>query len=279
MKLTFGLALVALVAAAPAAAERVIAHTGEAVEVTGPRAQEVADLLASFPHGPELATVRVTVVSPEQAENDCWGGVACYFPRTATIELPETSGEFPWEQVLAHEYGHHVAASRANPPWKSTETGPKRWATVARVCGMNPIGGLLRYRLDPREGFAEAYRLAVAAQTPTWTPFPLIVDGSVFPMGTAALAAAIADVTTPWTARRTWTETRRLRAGATVTIRLATPLDGALDAALVGGRGSLRAEGWPAGRRVSTTVCGRRTTALRLKAARSGVFRISVTAP
>ena len=35
--------------------------------------------------------------------------------------------------VLTHEYGHHIADSRQNPPWPSVNWGTKRWASYENV--------------------------------------------------------------------------------------------------------------------------------------------------
>ena len=43
------------------------------------------------------------------------------------------SGHAP-EYVLAHEYGHHIAAWRSNAPWEAVDWGPKHWASAMRAC-------------------------------------------------------------------------------------------------------------------------------------------------
>lgn len=270
--------LAALALAAPAAAAPVVAHTGEAVDVTGARAQEVADLLASFPHGDELAELKIEVVAPDEAELRCRGGLACYLPATETLVMPDATDGYAWEQVLAHEYGHHLAANRVNAPWSALDYGPKRWATLEDVCQKDREGMFVSYRRDPGEAFAEAYRLLVSARTQAWTPFPVIVDSTLFPMAANVQAAVLDDITSPWTGPREYTVTRRLAAGATAVIPVSTPLDGTLDAGLLTGSGTLKL-GRASGREVSGTVCGERTTRLTLKAAKAGLFRISVSVP
>jgi hypothetical protein len=271
-------ALVSLVLVDPAGAARIQAFNGEWVDVEGTRDQEVADLVASFPHGTELGELRVQVTSAEDAKRRCRGGIACYFPNSETLVMPDGVEGYAWEQVLAHEYGHHIATNRLNPPWDAVDFGPKRWATAAEVCEKDREGMLLGYAHDPGEAFAETYRLLVSALAATWTPFPVVVDETLFSMSAEVQAAVLEDVRNPWTGPRTLTVTRRLRAGATAVIPLATPLDGNVEAELVRGRGRLRL-GASSGRAVYGTVCGARTTRLTLKASRTGVVRVSVTVP
>ena len=71
------------------------------------------------------------------------------------VMTDETAGGFEPEEIARHEYGHHVAFNRANPPWKPLESGPKRWASYARVCARTRAGTAypgdqsLLYRLNP----------------------------------------------------------------------------------------------------------------------------------
>jgi len=65
----------------------------------------------------------------------------------------------PLEQILAHEYGHHVSANRSNPPWQAVDWGPKRWATYLGVCPHAVRGEMFpgdegaAYELNPGEGW------------------------------------------------------------------------------------------------------------------------------
>ena len=51
--------------------------------------------------------------------------------RRATLPSRDLSAE----AIIAHEYGHHVAANRSNAPWAALDWGTKRWATYIQVCG------------------------------------------------------------------------------------------------------------------------------------------------
>jgi hypothetical protein len=99
--------------------------------------------------------------------------LACYSGRTRTIYAP---GQAPDPQTsaegaLAHEYGHHVAASRSNPPFASIDYGTKRWASYENVCSKTAAGVLYpgaedaaRYSLNPGEAFARVVPAAERAE-------------------------------------------------------------------------------------------------------------------
>jgi hypothetical protein len=274
----------AAIAAGNAGATDYIASTGEAVDVVvapgqEQRGQEIAELVASFPHGPELADVTISLLDRPHAQVQCLGAVACYSPFYETITIPDATDEYPWEQVLAHEYGHHVASNRLNAPWEATFWGPKHWASAAGVCPANrrePV--FASYETHPAEAFAEAYRLFVATRMPAWAPFQTFIDAVTFPMGPEILAAVERDVMTPWLQPRSWSWQKRLRAGQTAAFTVRTPLDGKLAVELVAGRGSVGLDSRKA-RRFERVVCGRRSWVFRVEAASAGIFRLSVTAP
>src|SRR5439155_24542812 len=92
---------------------------------------------------------------------------ACYDPQSETIVLPgePPPDATPVEELAAHEYGHHVANNRDNPPWDAETWGPKRWASYEGVCPRVRNGTAFpgdegaNYDLNPGEGFAESYRV------------------------------------------------------------------------------------------------------------------------
>jgi len=133
------------------------------------------------------------------------GILACYDSSTETMVVPgeeisPSTGGVTTAYVIAHEYGHHVAANRSNAPFSSMAFGPKRWASRELVC-LKTDQSLLwpgdegsHYAANPGESWAETYaRLTFPAQPWTFT--------SLLKPDAAALAAARADVETPWTAR------------------------------------------------------------------------------
>ena len=204
--------------------------------------------------------------------------------------------------MAAHEYGHHVADNRLNPPWRAVDSGTKRWASGANICARAAAGAVFpgdegwHYELNPGEGFAEAYRVTNEARSGASTFSWPIVDGSFFP-DVGARAAVEEDVLRPWTAPVTSTLTGRFSrpARATWTRRLDTPLDGDLAVVLRvpagalyelevrSAEGRVRARGLWSGAREKTarfTVCGQRSLSLRVvPRGTPGRFSLSVSRP
>lgn len=147
-------------------------------------------------------------------------------------------------EIARHEYGHHIAATRRNPPWNASTWGPKRWATRTGICTRAASGEIspdsyANYELSPREAFAEVYRVlndrraGIAALA--WS----IVDDSFIP-DDAALLAAEEDVTKPWVGATTTRIAGRFRAGGPRrwTKTIATPLDGQLTSSFASPQGA-----------------------------------------
>jgi hypothetical protein len=254
--------------------------------------QRWADFLASLVHGPELATVRVYRAPAAEVARLCGGNVdvrGCY-DRGRIVTLGEDA-DLTAAAVLAHEYGHHVAANRTNAPWPGLAWGTKRWSSYINVCRharakewWPGAEAPLVYFYNPGEGFAEAYRLLnerrLGLPESPWS----IVD-PVFRPDARALQLIERDVVDPWRANRTVTLSGKLTASRRVrTFRVATPLDGTLTASVTGGArvdvltGKRRLAGGSA--RVETEVCGVRTTALRVtRTVGRGAFRLTISLP
>lgn len=233
----------------------IAASTGETVDVTvsdaypvdPARQQAVADFMAQLYHGPELATVSISVAPIAEVQSICGEGTGgCYDPGRRAIVVPGDDLEdgVSRETILAHEYGHHVAEARDNSPWSAVDWGPKRWATAARVCSRETEGSAFpgdegdHYQLNPGEAWAETYRLLnYAKQTWTnWANAPWNVDQTFYP-DQPQLDAARADVLEPWagehpvTYRARWVRPKTGKAplrGKPFVRTLATPLDGTL---------------------------------------------------
>ena len=161
--------------------------------------QQWAEFFAGIPHGSELGSVVVRIAPPDEVAALCGGdALGCYDARELVMPGSPYDGVAP-EHVARHEYGHHIAAHRSNPPWRAADWGPKRWATAARVCTRSeqrtafPGDDGTHYRLDPGEAFAESYRVLAerkaGAALATWG----LVDGSFYP-DQAALHAVEQDV-------------------------------------------------------------------------------------
>lgn len=284
------------------------ASTGETVRVTvsdrypvdETMARGWAEYLASLLHGPELVRVTLYLAPYTEVQALCgFDALACYSGQRELIVAPrEDFPEGPTAQaVVAHEYGHHVARSRLNPPWNSTGYGTKRWASRIGVCAKTealtlfPGGQGLRYRLDPGEGFAEGYRLLNELRAGRPETAWEIVDASLRP-DAATLAALEQDVVDPWTRptleRRSGSFAARGR--ATRSFRLATPLDGTLRITLrAPGKMRLRLSLYDAsrkttvatgGRRLQAVICGHRSVAVRVtRQAGAGRFSLSISKP
>jgi hypothetical protein len=265
--------------------------------------QRWADFLAGLVHGAELGTVRTYLVPFRDIEPVCGrGALACYSAGQETIvALAENAPDgTSAEAVLAHEYGHHVANSRLNTPWAAVERGTKRWASYVNVCSRSRAGTLFPgdedrfYRLNPGEGFAEAYRLlnerrAGRPETP-WD----VVDQSLYP-DEEALRLLEQDVREPWTQNSTVTLRGSFASGRTRvrSFSVATRLDGLLAVRLTGpaqlrprivvsARAGSRVLGRSraGGRSVQTTVCGERAVRIRVERTRGlGAFRLAVSRP
>ncbi len=249
--------------------ESVTIYASNSYPVDPALGQRWADFLATLVHGSELSTVTVLLATPTQIARTCGAGaVACYSPQGALLYTPgeDPGSDLSAEAVITHEYGHHVAASRSNAPWSALDWGPKRWASTMQVCAKARSGELVpgaedpsQYTLNPGEGWAETYRVlnerkAGRAEAP-WQ----IVSQALYPTA-AALTAADQDVTDPWQAATTTTQTATLsRTKKTWTFTVATQLDGALKVTL---RPS-------AGMRVSVDVFASSTRAAHVVSARA----------
>lgn len=211
-------------------------------------AQTYADFLDTLPHGSELADLNVTIVPFAEVNADCGGQqsdsiLACYSDSQQRMIVPgdlqATAAGVTASYVITHEYGHHVAAHRSNPPLRAGDYGPKRWASYELVClktdqrQLFPGNEATFYHQNPGENWAETYARLVYPQQ-AWTFSSLLAPDA------GAFAAARADVLQPWTA----SATRRFRGtftaggSATRTFTLPLTLDGALSLSLSGPKGA-----------------------------------------
>jgi hypothetical protein len=242
-----------------------------------------AELFASLVHGDELRALRVYIAPLDWVQEICGDGAfGCYGGNElVTIGTP-AEGVAPWE-VAAHEYGHHVAANRSNLPWSAVDWGTKRWASYVNICSRAAAGTVFpgdegsRYRLNPGEGFAEAYRVLNERKRGGGAFSWATVDGSFIP-DHRALALIEQDVRQPWQASALRSVTLSARTSRSRRVPLATPLDGALDVrlnlaptasydmTLLDGKRVLARGLWSSARVKSLqyTVCGERTLTLRL---------------
>jgi hypothetical protein len=285
-----------------AAGELVTIYASNSYPMDPALGQRWAEFLASLVHGPELSSVNVLLSTPGQISQICGdGALACYSARGALLYAPgeDPSDSLSAEAVIVHEYGHHIAANRVNPPWDALDWGPKRWASSMQVCALTKKGELtpgaedpVRYETNPGEGWAETYRVLnqrkLGSPESPWE----IVSQSMYPTD-AALAAAQLDVTSPWNADSSTTRRGSVtRTSRTRNYTVATPLDGTMKVTLrsaarlrvsldlfasttrvahVSGGGTLAR---------TTSVCGTRSYRVRVtELSGRGSFRLAVSKP
>jgi hypothetical protein len=243
-------------------------------------------------HGSELASVRIFLQPEEEISRSCGPtALGCYDSRSSILIAPgEDVLDGPTaEAIVAHEYGHHVAAHRANNPWPAVEWGTKRWATYEQVCSRTSKGLLAPgneaadYTRNPGEAFAETFRVLNERRLGLAETAWQIVEQLLYP-DDAALASVEQDVTSPWTGT---VILHYAGAAKTRTFTVSTPLDGTIRASvrgkyrvdLLSQTGTRLAAGTT---NVSSTVCGARTLKVRVTrsaTAKTGSFALTVSRP
>jgi hypothetical protein len=272
------------------------------VDTTSPEAW--AEVLTGLTHGPELALLTTRVAPLSEVEEICGPQTLGCYRANVMIAPSEPSPEgTSAEEVLRHEYGHHIAFHRSNAPWRAIDWGPKHWASAANVCARAARGDVYpgdegrNYALNPGEAWAETYRLMDERRAGITTGSWPIVAPSFYP-SEAALVAAERDVLQPWTKGSTRSFVRRLagRAARAWWIPLTLPLDGQLrltaslpreaehEVALVSANRTtvLQRAQWVAQRskRLSRVVCGQRSLFLRVTPrGTAGLVRVTISTP
>ena len=268
-------------------------------------AQRWVDFVGSLVHGAEISRMEVYVLPLREVQAVCGEhAAACYSSYRATIVTPgeDLSDGTAAEAILAHEYGHQVAAHRTNAPWRALDYGTKRWASYEKICSEARSGRLFpgaedarNYALNPGEGFAEAYRVLSERRLGLSESIWEIVSSAFYPDATA-LALLEQDVLTPWRAnRRSTVRSSFARRGARArTHVVATPYDGTLAVSLnvvrrarvrldvLTGAGRSLGSGVASGRTVTvrSTACGSRSLRLRVtRLAGAGAYRLTVSRP
>jgi hypothetical protein len=287
----------------------IVTSTGETVTVLVSDSlpletpEKWAEFLVHLTHGPELTALETTIATLDEVQDVCGPDALGCYSRNRMIALgaPTIDGTTP-EEVVRHEYGHHLANHRQNTPWPALDWGPKQWASAASVClrvsrrEAFPGDGGRNYAQNPGEAWAEVYRVMderkAGITTATWD----IVSRTFFP-GEPALAAAERDVLQPWAKNRTTSYRRTFGKRTKVWwIPLRTPLDGELvlqarvskkglfGVALVAPdrKTVLRRANWVGQRlkRTRTNVCGQRTMFVRVtRNGPPGSVKVTVSAP
>lgn len=257
--------------------------------------QALVDFFGALLHGSELAGLTAIVVSPDEIKEICGAEASgCYSGRAQSLVVAgeTTTDGIPVEHVMAHEYGHHVAANRRNAPWEAVDWGTKRWATYMGVCSKERASQVFPgdegddYALNPGEGWAEVFRLHNANLAGGWADFGWNVVSSLFFPDATATSLLQQDVLQPWAKPTTARVSGRLAAGTTFRYRVQTPLDGVVRAGVSGSSNPtvrLSTTGaralTPAGKRPSIVACGDREVIATVRAQRRGAFSLTVTRP
>ena len=263
-----------------------------------------AEFLTGLTHGPEITLLTTYIATLDEVQG-IYGSNAlgCYLGNQMVAPGDAPTSDVSPEEVIRHEYGHHVAMNRLNAPWIAIDWGPKHWASSMNVCDRvarkeaYPGNESTYYSFNPGEAWAETYRLMderkAGITTATWP----IIDDTFFP-SEAALQAAERDVVQPWTVERTTLFTRIFgkRTKKVWLIPVPTPLDGDLrisatvpnggnhDIALVGSdrRRVIGRAQWVGQRvkRLTGSVCGQRTLFVRVtQNGALGRVRVSAATP
>jgi hypothetical protein len=269
--------------------------TGEKVTVyvspsLGPSVtpQSWAEFFAHLTHGPELSLLTAYLGTLDEVQQICGAqALGCYGDnQLVALGQPAIDGTTP-EEIVRHEYGHHIAFNRLNPPWTAIDWGPKDWASAAGICRRVNQGSAfpgdesVHYDQNPGEAWAETYRLMDERKNGINTQNWSIVSRSFFP-SEADFAAAEEDVVHPWTAGHSAAFRKQLtkKSKKVWLIRLQTPLDGMLTVSAVLPKGSLadvallstngktvlRHATFVRSRtkQLTTTVCGQRSLSVRV---------------
>ena len=310
-----GTALRAAGLARAAAASRggpITTSTGETVDVRVSDALPIetvtpegwAEFLTGLTHGPEITLLTAHIATLDEVQEICGSRALGCYARNQMVAPGDTNipGVSP-EEIVRHEYGHHIAMHRLNTPWVAIDWGPKQWASSADVCARVtrkmafPGNEGSNYAQNPGEAWAETYRLMderkAGITTATWR----IIAQTFYPTE-AALQAAERDVLQPWSAGKTTVSTRVFGKATKKVwwIPLQTPLDGDLmiSATLPGGgthevalvaanrRTVIRRAQWVGQRvkKLAGSVCGQRSLFIRVKQSGAlGRVRVSVASP
>jgi hypothetical protein len=288
----------------------ITASTGEVVNVFVSDAlpqdtpEKWAEFMVRLTHGPEIGRVDTRIASLAEVQDLCGGQALGCYGHNEMISFGDVGiDESTPEEVVRHEYGHHIAFHRTNAPWLALDWGPKQWASAMNVCTRVarrqafPGDGGRNYALNPGEAWAETYRLMDERKNGITSALWPIVDRSFFPTE-AAIQAAERDVVQPWAKNRTATFGRNFgrRTKKVWWIPLQTPLDGQLSVSAVVPRGGshdvalvaanrrtvIRRAQWVGQRskRTATQVCGLRSLFLRVtQAGALGRVTVSVSLP
>jgi hypothetical protein len=121
-----------------ASGEQVKVYVSESYPIDDSLNQHWAEFMAKLVHGNEISKLTVYVAPMPEVQALCHSTEAdgCYLlDQQEMVVSGETPPDgAPVEEIVAHEYGHHVALNRSNWPWQAALWGTKRWASYVQVC-------------------------------------------------------------------------------------------------------------------------------------------------
>jgi len=147
------------------------------VRVDGVDAEWYAAFLRAAPHGDEISTVTIQLVSWDELRSTCGRGAAGCYARSRMTVPAEQSDEAA--HTLVHEYGHHLDRSTA-VNGQSEPNGTPHWWRARGMAELARLGSVARdyslsWNRSIAEIFAEDYaRLALGttAHKITWLGEP-----------------------------------------------------------------------------------------------------------
>lgn len=130
------------------------------------RAESYALMLEGNLHSYEMSKLTIFVVRANELSTVCGGdALACYGQDEMVVPYSEVPGVqgVSVDEIITHEYGHHLAFYRGNSLGEAIDWGPQSWASAEAVCYGTDSGQLFpgdewdHYWENPGEGWAEAY--------------------------------------------------------------------------------------------------------------------------
>jgi hypothetical protein len=276
--------------------EQVKVFVSDAYPVDDTVNQHWADFIGALLHGKEIAKVTVYVAPFSEMQSACQSTEAdgCYLFQSEQIVVPGDPPDdgVPIEEIVAHEYGHHIALNRSNWPWQAVEWGTKRWASYENVCARVlshtafPGDEGLNYFRNPGEAFAESYRvLSDQRASLSSVQLPWRMDG--FTPDQTALDLLAQDVQKPWTGTYISHWRGRLGVHGVRRLVLQTPHDGYAKFVLQGRPGTAIAvldpkTGRPLGaatKQIRYGICGERRLTLAVVSVNGSKFAVTIARP